>query len=182
VTPVGVVLAGGRSSRMGSDKALLVVDGVALARRVADALVAAGCNPVVCQGGDVESLARLGLEVLPDSEPDGGPLPAILDAVSAFAPADVVACACDLANLDAATVVRLLEVADGHPKPHVVTAGDASGPHLLAVWSASARAPLAALVEDGVRSYRAALERLETALVAVDPGVILNINRPEDLP
>ncbi|HJR26495.1 MAG TPA: NTP transferase domain-containing protein, partial [Acidimicrobiales bacterium] len=38
----GVVLCGGRSTRMGRDKALLELHGVPMARRVADALTAAG--------------------------------------------------------------------------------------------------------------------------------------------
>ena len=65
VTPVGVVLTGGRSSRMGVDKSLLPVGGVAMAKMVADALAGGGCEPIVCQGGDVEALAALGLSTRP---------------------------------------------------------------------------------------------------------------------
>ena len=67
---------------MGEDKALIAFDGVALAARVRDALAAAGCDPVVCQGGDAEGLARLGLRVVADTRPGSGPLPAILDALA----------------------------------------------------------------------------------------------------
>ena len=55
------ILAGGRSSRMGRDKALVEVDGRALALRVADALRRAGADPVAAVGGDLPALARLGL-------------------------------------------------------------------------------------------------------------------------
>ena len=41
---IGAVLCGGASRRMGADKATILVDGVAMARRVADALAAAGCS------------------------------------------------------------------------------------------------------------------------------------------
>ena len=45
---------------MGTDKAFVEVDGVAMAERVATALVAGGCEPVVLVGGDHVLLARLG--------------------------------------------------------------------------------------------------------------------------
>ena len=41
-----LLLAGGRSSRMGRDKALIEVGGVDCIARVASALAAAGCEPI----------------------------------------------------------------------------------------------------------------------------------------
>jgi molybdopterin-guanine dinucleotide biosynthesis protein A len=167
---------------MGVDKSVLVVDGVALARRVANVLAAAGCEPVVCQGGDAEALAAVGLAVAPDSRPGDGPLTAILDALTRFAPADVVVCACDLPSVDRDTVSRLRAAATASPEIDVVAAIDESGPHLLSVWHARAREPLTSLIGQGVRSYRAALERLASLPVEVPESVLVNLNRPEDLP
>ena len=48
----GAVLCGGRSSRMGTDKAFVELAGVAMVQRVAAALATAGCAPVVLVGGD----------------------------------------------------------------------------------------------------------------------------------
>ena len=182
MSPTGVVLAGGRSRRMGTDKALIEIGGEGLAARVATALARGGCDPVVCQGGDVEALARLGLRVVPDSEPGGGPLHAIADALAWAAPADVVVSACDLPGLDATTVARLIAAAGEHADSGVVAAVDASGPHLLALWRQAVAAQLAELLDEGVRSYRAALERLGGATVDVPAGAVVNVNRPQDLP
>lgn len=181
MTPTGVVLAGGSSRRMGEDKALIAFDGVALAARVRDALAAAGCDPVVCQGGDAEGLARLGLRVVADTRPGSGPLPAILDALAAAAPADVVISACDLPRLDASTVTTLREVADDNPDADVVVAGEGGRPQLLGMWRARSLPRLAALVEEGVRAHRTALQRLDAVIVEVPPGPLANVNRPEDL-
>jgi molybdopterin-guanine dinucleotide biosynthesis protein A len=167
---------------MGSDKALIEIGGEALAARVARALADGGCDPVVCQGGDTEALARHGLRVVADSEPGLGPLHAIADALASAAPADVVVSACDLPGLDADTVASLIAAADEHPAAGVVAATDASGPHLLAVWRQSEAAHLSELLGEGVRSYRAALGRLRIVTVDVPASAVVNVNRPQDLP
>jgi len=177
----GVVLTGGASRRMGHDKALVEIDSVAMAARVAAALAGAGCDPVILQGGDAEALAALGLSVAPDSRPGEGPVAAIADALAAAAPDDVVVSACDLPWLDSATVADLLTVADASPDADVVVAGDEDGTHLVGVWRMRGREPLAGLLAEGVRSYRGALARLATIHVPVPPAAVANVNTPEDL-
>jgi molybdopterin-guanine dinucleotide biosynthesis protein A len=181
VTVTGVVLTGGASRRMGTDKALVEVDGVAMAVRVAAALAEGGCDPVVCQGGDAESLAALGMTVLDDTRPGGGPVSGILDALSEATAGSVVVCACDLPWLDGATVKDLIAVADARPDADVVVACDVAGPHLASVWRPGSRQLLEALVAGGMRSYRGALERLVTVHVEVPPAVVANVNSPGDL-
>ena len=104
--PLGAVLCGGASRRMGADKAMIRVDGVAMARRVADALLDAGCSPVIAVGGDAAELGRLGLVGVDDEFPGEGPLGGVLTALSLGAPAVVLAC--DLPNIRAATVSALI--------------------------------------------------------------------------
>lgn len=181
MTLTGVVLTGGASRRMGVDKALVEVDGVAMAGRVAAALAEGGCDPVVCQGGDAQALAVLELPVLPDSRPGGGPVAAILDALDAAAEGDVVICACDLPWLDARTVQMLVTGAAARPDAEVIVACDGGGPHLAGVWRTPSRERLAALVTAGVESYRDALDRLNTARVDVPSSVVVNVNSPDDL-
>ena len=176
----GVVLTGGGSRRMGVDKALVEVDGVAMASRVATALAEGGCDPVVCQGGDAEALAALGLAVVADSRRGGGPVAGILDALSAT-DGDIVVSACDLPWLDAGTVKQLIEVAEARPDADVVVAHDPDGPHLAGVWRARSRQRLEGLVAGGVRSYRDALERLNMVCVDVPSSVVANVNSPDDL-
>jgi molybdopterin-guanine dinucleotide biosynthesis protein A len=167
---------------MGTDKALISIDGVALAARVAAALAGGGCDPVVCHGGDAEALGRLGLRVVADTAPGFGPLHAIADALTAAAPSDVVVSACDLPGLDAPTVARLIAVADEHPAAGITVAVDRSGPHLVSVWRQTIVARLSELLDDGVRSYREALDRLDAVRVDVPSSVLVNVNRPRDLP
>jgi molybdopterin-guanine dinucleotide biosynthesis protein A/rhodanese-related sulfurtransferase len=177
--PVGVVLTGGRSTRMGRDKALIEVDGVAMARRVADALIAGGCTSVSCQGGDVDALASLGLDARPDPFDHGGPVPAIAAALRAAAPHDIVVAACDLPDLDAAAVRAL--VTAGAPGVTLAVAGDTSGLHLAGWWSAGALGAVERLLAEGVTSYRGLVERLPHVVVPVAPASLRNVNRPDDV-
>jgi molybdenum cofactor guanylyltransferase len=181
MAPIGVVLTGGASTRMGVDKALLVVDGQALAVRAAAVLVAGGCSVAVCQGGDRERLTALGLPMQPDLTPGQGPLPAILDALRAAAPRHVVVSACDLIGVEAGHIEALIAASAGDPASAVVAIADRSGPHLLGLWRASTADLLQILIDGGLRSYRAALDLLDAKVIEYQGAVIDNINDAGDL-
>ena len=79
MTPlVGAVLCGGSSRRMGTDKALLEIDGVPLAERVAGVLEAAGCAPVVFVGGEPLGARATGRPFVPDRSPGAGPVGGVI--------------------------------------------------------------------------------------------------------
>lgn len=175
-----MVLAGGASKRMGTDKAFVEVDGRPMIVRVADALWEGGCKRVVCQGGAPELATTLGLEVLADSTPGAGPVSAILAALQHVGGPIVVA-ACDLADLDGHAVRDVIAVGSGSAAPLVAVAAADGRSHLLSFWSASALEPLRVVVADGVSAYLEALDALGAVAAPVDPAAVRNINRPEDL-
>jgi len=155
------VLAGGLSSRFGSDKALFPVDGVPMALRVASALASSGV-PVSL----VSRHARgLGLPEL--VEPDGPrhPLWGVAHALRQsrglvlFAP-------CDLPSLSPELVARL--VAEGRP-------AHALAQPLVCVVEAS-RAALAAQAAERGASVSAFVAA--TGSLAVDLGELPNFNQP----
>lgn len=176
--PTGVILAGGASARMGRDKAFVEIGGRPMVLRVADALSAAGCERVFCQGGDATRLELIGLWTHPDPEPRTGPLIAIGSALEAAATSILVA-ACDLADLDAASVSAVVRAAPDGSAPSVAVADGRW--HLLSLWPIEALQPLSDLIVAGVTSYRVALERLGAVAVPVDPSAVRNVNRPEDV-
>lgn len=110
----GLVLAGGRSSRMGTDKAsLLHPDGRTLARRCHDLLEEAGCGEVYLSlraGQELpEGFSGESPEVLRDPEGgSSGPISGILAAMRARPEADWLVVACDLPRLDRGTLEHLL--------------------------------------------------------------------------
>src|SRR5690606_17496311 len=107
--PIGAVLCGGASRRMGRDKAAIRIDGVPLPARVAAALEAGGCSEVVLVGGDEEVLGESGRRWVADGWPGAGPVGGVLTAIAqAEAPAGVVVAACDLVSLTPAAVADVL--------------------------------------------------------------------------
>lgn len=159
----GAILQGGRSSRMGRDKAFVVVDGVAMRDRVEAALDEFCGAGVVFVGGD-------GADVTDDG---GSAFAGVVAVVEASVAEVVVVCAVDMPLVDASVIARLLAAAEhddvcfvDHPLPLVV--------------HASSRARLRALYDAGERK----LSRCATAFVDVDDAVaarLLNVNTPADV-
>jgi molybdopterin-guanine dinucleotide biosynthesis protein A len=100
----GVLLTGGASTRMGTDKARLVVQGETLAARAARVLSAV-CDPVVEVGPRVSGLPAI------EEDPRGaGPLVALLAGVGALGnPRVVVLLACDLPFVEPALLQLLVD-------------------------------------------------------------------------
>ena len=80
---VGAVLCGGRSTRMGRDKATLPVAGRAMAHWVADAMSALDLQAVVALG----ARAEVGLPIVDDEPGVSGPMAALLAGLRTHAPA-----------------------------------------------------------------------------------------------
>lgn len=165
---------------MGVDKALLEVDGIPMAERVALALAAAGCSKVVFVGGDRVALTALGRPWIADRWPGEGPLGGVLTALTEIG-TDVLAAACDLAELDASSVRDLLEAAGEAPPVEVVVAVTDRLEPALSWWSAAARPSVADAWAAGTRAVHEAIAALTSRQVAVAAGALHNVNRPADL-
>jgi len=182
----GFILAGGASSRMGRDKALLEIGGVPLVVRTArliEPLVAS--VTVVAPPGRYETL---GLRLLADDFPAAGPLGGVLTALRASAAEWNFVVACDLPYLRAEFIEWLLTRATASPKDaHVPESARGLEP-LCSVYHARCRPILAAKFAQGVRKLVDALAGLNIEPVPEsewrqwDPeGLLLqNMNTPED--
>jgi molybdenum cofactor guanylyltransferase len=173
---IGAVLCGGASRRMGRDKAMVAVDGVVMARRMADLLVKAGCADVVAIGGDAPGLAAAGLECLRDRYPGEGPLGGILTALSYGAPCLVVAC--DLPQLGSASLIDVVATLGSHDA--AMARSDRPEP-LCAAWSARAAGSLQRHFDSGERAVHRAIVDLDIAWVTLPAAELRNVNTPDDL-
>lgn len=181
----GYVLCGGASRRMGRDKALVEVDGVALARRVADALWSAGAGRVVAVGGDADALAGRGLHVAPDRWPGEGPLGGLVTALDdPDGSAEVaVVLACDLTDPDPATIWRTVEARARIGCDAVVPVVDGRHQWLHVAWDRRVAGILADVFAAGERSLAGGALSLRIAtLEGVAAAAMHDADRPEDLP
>lgn len=121
---VGVVLAGGRSRRMGgSDKAWEMVAGKPMIEHVVDALKPVVDRVLIVANHQVSRHARLADEVLSDLPEAGhGPLAGVVTALSHLVAHDVLITACDLPALTTDTWIRLLRYPA--PSAHLRCHGD----------------------------------------------------------
>ncbi|MYL83991.1 NTP transferase domain-containing protein [Desulfovibrio aerotolerans] len=117
-TPLGVILAGGKSSRMGRDKAWLTFFGQPLFCRVADTL-AAVTGEVLVSGRDPLPF-DLCLPWLPDATPGNGPAGGVLTVLAATGrPCLIVSC--DLPFLEEAVLKRLITAWQTRPPEALMT-------------------------------------------------------------
>jgi len=179
----GAVLAGGASSRMGTDKALIEVNGRALVTAAATALRDAGASSVIVIGGDREALRRLGLEVHPDDDPGQGPLGGLLTALRLATDEIVMVLACDMPAIDAESVRTIVDALAGAPRSDLaVPVVEARRQCLTAAYRRRSATHLAAAYAGGERAPRRAIVGLEVVeVMGLDEHRLGDVDRPDDL-
>jgi molybdopterin-guanine dinucleotide biosynthesis protein A len=180
----GAVLTGGRSTRMGRDKALLVVDGQPMAVRAADALAAAGAAEVFTVGGDLDGLAALGLDARAEPRPGEGPLAGLLAALDAAREAVVMVLACDLVSPAPTAIATVVDGLLAAP-PEVAAAAPVSGDRvqvLHAAYRPAVCGPLRAAFDGGERAVHRALATVRwLAVDGIPAAALADADVPDDL-
>jgi molybdopterin-guanine dinucleotide biosynthesis protein A len=179
------IMAGGKSKRMGQDKAWIELDGEPLVKRVADVL-AEVADEVLIVANDPK-YERLGLRVVRDRWPDGGALGGIATGVGAATHDTVLVAACDMPFLSA-DVWRVLLGHVGEADVVVPKVGEELET-LHAIYAKSCVPHMArAIAENRLRviSFFDAVSVKtieEPELRAVDPTLraFTNVNTPEEL-
>jgi molybdopterin-guanine dinucleotide biosynthesis protein A len=103
----GIILAGGKSSRMGVNKAFLQINGVKMIERVARILTRV-CSEIIISG-DEKIYGNLGYKVVPDIHPGCGPLSGIHAGLLAAANRYSFVSACDIPYPDEKIIKKLAE-------------------------------------------------------------------------
>lgn len=176
----GFVLAGGQSTRMGRDKALLMLDGETLVARAVRSLATA-CNQVRIAGGGQQ--LREFAEVVPDSRPGCGPLGGIVAGLEATEMAVNLFLAVDVPFVPAEVWRGLKDFAWNSNAVAVMARVNGQVQPLCAAYKVGALTGLRRELEAGrwkVTAAAAAAGRVEYVDFE-DEGWFRNVNTPEEL-
>jgi molybdenum cofactor guanylyltransferase len=181
----GAILAGGRSSRFGRDKALEVWHEKTLLEHVAVALE--GCCERFIVGGNLERYGFLGLPVYPDFELHAGSLYGLARALELARYSRVAVAACDTPNLTR----NYWEFMANFSNFDIVIPENSEGllEPLAAIYSKNCFEQVQLALEAGKLKMTGWFSTLEVRIVQWSElehqfglNLFLNANTPEDLP
>ncbi len=181
-----VILAGGRSSRMGVNKALLDFDGRPLISIVIDR-VRPLTDRIIISSNDNDSYRFLNFPVVPDRFMDCGPLAGFHAAMLSNVSSVYLMLACDLPNLQSPLLRNLVLLADGVDA--VIPRTEDGGLHpLCAVYRRTCLPSIERALQRGTNKVVETFLNDTLVVKWVGPNEghyrdadLANINTPEDL-
>jgi molybdopterin-guanine dinucleotide biosynthesis protein A len=189
----GIVLAGGRSARFGSDKLALELDGRPLLHLAITAVAAVAGRVIVVTAPDTEpplpaELANR-IVVVHDPEPFGGPLVGLGAALAAVETPTALVAGGDMPRMVALVLRRLAGAVGVEYRAVTLEVPGRVQPLPMALDVGAARAAATTVLDRGDRSLRDLLRELGTTSIpapvwlALDPAgaTIVDIDRPSDL-
>ena len=180
----GAVLVGGSSTRMGTDKALLEIDGTPMALRCAKELEASGLSPVLIVGGESRAFEGWDTDHVDDRWPGEGPLGGIITAFQNIDTDLLMVLPCDLLNPSAEAIAPLIEMVGTHDVAVPIIDGRAQW--LISIWQRRALSVLETEFRKGTRSIRSAVSALDLCRAVVhrlpdEPDPYLDADTPDQL-
>jgi len=182
----GVVLAGGRSTRMGVEKALTPLAGRPLVAHVAARFAPQVDALILNANGDAARFAFLRCAIVADATPNVGcgPLAGVAAALR-YAQAQgfdwLAATPCDAPFLPLDLVARLAAAADEKGAPIAVAAGAGGLEPMFALWSTALAPEVEAALAAGDGGPRRLMTRFGAAqALFADAEAFANLNTPEE--
>lgn len=173
----GFVLTGGRSTRMGTDKALLRMGGQTLCEQVGDVLATVAERVLLI--GHAERYGGLKFECISDKRPDLGPLSGLETALCLQLAEFHIVTSCDIANLKQAWLHALLWEAERGPRSVVVEDAKGKVQPLCGVYRSECRETVTRALSEGRLRMMDLLKELDARTVKINE-VVSNLNTPEE--
>jgi len=174
-----IVLAGGKSSRMGQDKSMLDISG--------KPLIENNCNilknlfsQVIISANNENKYKFLGLKVVPDKVQNEGPLMAIASAMKASKNNINFVLACDIVNIDIELIKNMLDLAKNFDAVVPRTAKGKFEP-LFAIYRKNLLPLMNDTLDSGIRKIDKIFDSCKIKFVDLKPGQeIANLNTKAD--
>jgi molybdopterin-guanine dinucleotide biosynthesis protein A len=181
----GFITAGGRSSRMGINKAWLEIEGQSLIERTVASVRAVTSSVAII--ANTEGYGRLGVPVFADTRQGVGPLEAVRVALSHTQTNRILLVACDLPFLTTELFSFLLSIPSTEQAIVPLSADNQLEP-LCAIYCKNSLAAVEEMIEHGQRKMAKLFEMVPTRFVEfkeireLDGAHLFfeNINTPED--
>lgn len=176
----GLILSGGRSSRMGSDKGLLQYHGMPQ-REFLFRLLTPYCNKVFVSCKSIDDVPSH-LNPLPDFYEIESPLNGILTAFQTYPDCVWLVVAIDMPFIDSVSIDYLLQQRKSKKVATCFYDSDGQWPEpLFSVWEPEANPLVADFYKSGNISPRDFLRQHDVNIIpAPDRKILRNINTPED--
>jgi len=181
--PAGVILAGGRSRRMGGvTKALIPLSGKPLLQHVIDRVRPQVCELYLSVEAPTDALAEFGLPQVMDPEPDAGPLAGLMSVLQRIAPGNewLLLAPCDAPFIPRDLASRLLASALQSRSPGAVVHYLSEPQPTFSIWNRSLLPRLEqAVVSEKMTGFKQFLRVIEPAVLdwpGSEPSPFFNIN------
>jgi molybdopterin-guanine dinucleotide biosynthesis protein A len=178
-----IILAGGKSSRMGQNKALMPIDGV----RVIDRIIAEFrpvSEKIIVIANDVRPYKNLGVLLLPDAHSyrGQGPLAGIYTGLHAAGTGACLVVACDMPFASAKLGCKLMDVLRQKDLDAVVPREPEQIHPLFAAYHTRITQKAKVILEEGKRSVKALLDRIDAGYLDAEAGSkhLWNMNTMKD--
>ena len=173
-----VILAGGKSNRMGQDKRFLPAGDGPLIQQVTETL-RPHFSHMLLVAPDADRLAFLAIPVIGDIQAGAGPLAGIASALQVIETDLAFVCACDIPQPPLGMIQQLYDAVQGHDcaAPRHANGNIES---LFAFFRKAMEPQAVSALRSGSRRVHELITNARTAYVPMDETLLQNVNTPAD--
>ena len=177
-----VILAGGKSSRMGTDKALLEINGTNFIKKIAGELDS--FEEKIFARGNREPISLNGWQNIPDIYSECGPVGGLHAALAACRSDALFCVTCDMPFITAELFWELYDQMTDEDDAVILTEADGRVHPTCGIYRKSVGSTFEQQLQDGNYRVMHVLNRLKVRYVTIDPEKgawqLKNINTPEE--
>lgn len=173
-----IILAGGKSSRMGQDKGLMDLDGKPMIQHVLDAVGEVADDIIIVS--HQEEYQQFGYPVFEDEMKDCGPLAGMVVGLKNVQREEALVVSCDVPYITSELLKKLLTA----PGDAVLVRSGGQVEPLIARYGVHCAPIFETALKDGVRKVTEAFQYIEVGYVDIDDdelNFVRNLNSPQDL-